>query len=225
MKSKLNFHFLTLFPEVVECYADASIIGRAKEDGVIGVNAVNIRDFAKDKHRTVDDTPYGGGVGMVMKVDIMYAAWKSIRKTKKSKTILLSAKGKPFTQAMARSWAKNTNQLIFISGRYEGVDDRVTAFVDEEVRVGDFVVTGGELPSLMMMDAVARHVPGVLGRGASADDESHATPGYLEYPQYTRPEIWEPTIKGKKKMLRVPPILLSGDHKAIEEWREKNAKH
>lgn len=220
----ISFHFLTIFPDMIEGYVNDSIIGRAQKAGLINIETVDIRNHTTDIHRKVDDKPYGGGPGMVMKLEPIYEAWKSVRKRRRTKTVLLAAKGKPFTQSMAKSWAKNNNQIIFIAGRYEGVDERVRSFVDEEVRVADIVLTGGELPGLMIMDAVSRHVPGVLGDPESLKEESFYKSDYLEYPHYTRPESLRVQLKGKRKYLTVPKVLLSGDHKAVEEWREQQSK-
>lgn len=213
----LRIDVLTLFPEMFDSVLNTSILKRAAAKQKIEVRFFNPRDKATDKHNTVDDTPYGGGPGMVMKVEPIVRTLRSIRKRKRVRVVLLSAKGRRFTQVIAREYATSFDQLIVICGRYEGIDERVLDCVDEELSIGDFVLTGGELGALVVIDAVTRLLPGVLGKDASSVDESHATPGYLEYPHYTRPEIFE----GK----RVPDVLLSGNHKAIAEWRKKQAKH
>lgn len=216
---KRRFDVITIFPEMIASYADASILGRAQKKKLIEVRAPNLRDWTTDKHRTVDDTPYGGGAGMLMKVEPIEKAVGKLkgrkgREGKKVRVILTSASGKLFTQKDARRLAKY-DQLIFICGRYEGVDHRVEKHVaDETFSIGDYVLTGGELPALVMVDAIARMVPGVLGSKASLESESHDEEGMLEYPQYTKPERY--------KKWKVPAVLLSGDHKKIEEWRKKN---
>lgn len=206
-----RFDLLTIFPDIYNSYLGESILKRARKNKLIDVQIHNIRDYATDKHHTTDDRPYGGGPGMVMKVEPIYRCLKSIRRKKKARTILLSAKGKTFDHKMAQSYAKKYNHLILIAGHYEGVDERIMHYVDEEISIGNYVLTGGELPSLVITDAVTRLIPGVLGDSTSTTEESHSTTGYLEYPQYTRPE----TFKGK----RVPNELLSGNHKEIKAWR------
>lgn len=213
----LRIDVITLFPEMFDSVLGTSILKRAAVKQKIEVRFFNPRDKATDKHKTVDDSPYGGGPGMVMKVEPLVRTLRSIRKRKRTRVVLLSAKGRRFTQTIAREYATSFDQLIVICGRYEGVDERVRDFVDEELSIGDFVLTGGELGALVVIDAVARLLPGVLGKDASSVDESHTMPGYLEYPHYTRPEVFE----GQ----RVPEVLLSGNHKAIAEWRKKQAKH
>lgn len=226
----MQFDILTIFPEMFNSYFEASILGRAQKNKLIKIKTHDIRKYSTDKHNSVDDKPYGGGAGMVMMIEPIFRALKKIKKTKnpstssgagfkfkkkKSRTILFSAKGKKFDQQMAREFAE-LDQLIMICGRYEGVDERVKEnLVDEEVCIGEYVLTGGELPAMIVTDAVSRLLPGVLGSQESLKEESFSTKNYLEYPQYTRPENfrgWE-----------VPEILLSGNHKKIEEWREKES--
>lgn len=215
------FDILTLFPESFDSYFGASIVKRAIQSKKIRVRFHNFRGSAKDKHHTVDDAPYGGGAGMVLKVEPIYRALKKIRRQKNSRVILLTPKGKPFDQPMARAFA-GEGQLILICGRYEGFDERARAFVDEEVSIGNYVLTGGELAAMIVVDAVARLVPGVLGDDASSDDESFRQgPDDLEYPHYTRPEVFTP--RGGKPM-PVPPVLLSGNHAAIQQWRDSQRK-
>ncbi|MFH1631947.1 MAG: tRNA (guanosine(37)-N1)-methyltransferase TrmD [bacterium] len=208
------FDIITIFPETIAPYADASILGRAQKKKLIKINAHDLRDFAKGKHNQVDDTPYGGGPGMVMMVEPIDKAVRKIKKRlKKSRVILTSASGKKFTQADARRLAKH-DQLIFICGRYEGVDARVEqSIADEALSIGDYVLTGGELPALVMADAIARNVKGVLGAEESLVEESHSKEGQLEYPQYTKPEEY--------KNLKVPKVLLSGNHAEIKKWRSE----
>jgi tRNA (guanine37-N1)-methyltransferase len=215
------FHIITIFPEILNSYFKEGMISRAIGDKIIKIKTVNPRRWTNDKHRSVDDSPYGGGAGMVMKAEPIYQAVKSVaggKKNKKRKIILLSAKGKTWNQKMAREYSK-LKEVIFICGRYEGVDERVKEFIDEEVSVGDYVLTGGELGAAIIIDSVARLLPGVLGNEESAKDESHSLEGVLEYPQYTRPE----TLTIGRKKCKVPEVLLSGDHKKIEEWRRSNS--
>ncbi len=202
-----RFTVITLFPEIVEAYAGESILKRAAAKKLLALSAVQLRDFAMDKHRHVDDRPFGGGPGMVLMVEpIDRALKKSLgKKPKKARVILTSARGKVFTQADARRLA-TYDHVVFVCGRYEGVDERVAEhLVDEEFSIGPYVLTGGELPALVMTDAIARQVPGVLGKGESLE-EIHGS-----FPQYTRPE--------KYRKWNVPPVLLSGDHKKIDAWR------
>ena len=204
---------LTIFPDMVELVTGWSILKRAAEKGIVTVRAVNIRDFAVDKHRTTDDTPYGGGPGMVMKPEPVVAAIDFARQERPGRVILLSPQGERFTQAKARALSAE-DHLILVCGRYEGIDERIRAFVDEEISIGDYVLTGGELPAFVVIDAVTRLIPGVLGNKASTDEESFAG-GLLEYPQYTRPPVF--------RNLPVPGVLLSGHHERIRRWREEMA--
>jgi tRNA (guanine37-N1)-methyltransferase len=222
----IQFDIITIFPEIFDSYFHESIIKRAQKRKLIKIKIHNLRDSAKDVHKTVDDRPYGGGAGMIFKVDIIFKAVKSIvqrnkRITKKQrKIILLSAKGKKFDQKMAGRLSK-LKQIIFICGRYEGVDERVAKHIaDEEISIGDYVLTGGEIPAMVILDTVSRLIPGVIKKG-SLKEESFST-GLKEYPQYTRPEIFKP---GKnKRSWNVPKILLSGHHKKIKDWQEKHSK-
>jgi tRNA (guanine37-N1)-methyltransferase len=213
----MKFKIITIFPRIFDSYLNESIIGRAQANKIISVKTSDLRDYATDKRRSVDDTPYGGGAGMVMKVEPLYKAIKAAvkRKNPKRKIILLSAKGRPWTQELAKKYSQ-LDELVFICGRYEGVDERILNFIDEEVSVGDYVLTGGELGAMIIIDSVTRLLPGVLGNAESPVDESHSRAGVLEYPQYTKPEIF----KVKNKKYRVPGVLLSGDHKKIAGWRE-----
>ncbi len=212
----MRFDVITIFPEMFDSVMNTSILGRAIEAGHIEVHYVNPRDFTADKHREVDDTPYGGGPGMVMKVEPLHKAIDSIKKTEKSRVILMSAKGERFTQQKAEQLHGDYDHLIFVCGRYEGVDERVMKYIDEEISIGDYVLTGGELGAMVVTDAVSRLIPGVLGDAESASEESHSTPGYIEYPHYTRPEKYD----GQS----VPDVLLSGHHAEIEKWRQENSK-
>ena len=204
---------LTIFPDMVELVTGWSILKRAAEKGLVTIRAVNIRDFATDKHRMTDDAPYGGGPGMVMKPEPVVGAIDFAKGERPGRVILLSPQGERFTQAKARSLSAE-DHLILVCGRYEGIDERIRAFVDEEISIGDYVLTGGELPAFVVIDAVVRLLPGVLGNEASTDEESFAQ-GLLEYPQYTRPPVF--------RNLPVPEVLLSGHHKKIEQWRREMA--
>lgn len=221
----MTFHLLSIFPDILTSYLNESILKRASEKKIVKFKTHNLRDWTKDKHRTVDDAPYGGGAGMLMKIEPLYAALRDIKKINKKikpskrKIILLSASGKKWTQKLAQRYSK-LDELIFICGRYEGVDARISKFVDEEISVGDYVLTGGELPALTIIDSIVRLLPGVLGNKNSIIEESHSQDGLAEYPQYTRPAIF--TAEGKK--YPVPSILLSGNHHDIEEWRKKKQK-
>ena len=210
---------------MIHGYVGESILGRAQKKKLININAHDLRSFSKDKHGKVDDTPYGGGPGMVMTVQPIDAAVRKVKKRRgKTRVILTAASGKRFTQEDAKRLAEY-DQLIFLCGRYEGIDARVEEHIaDESLSIGDYVLTGGELPAMVMTDAIARLVPGVLGDAASLSDESHNTPGQREYPQYTKPEAY-PFRQGlKKEPLVVPNVLLSGNHKEIAKWRTEQSK-
>ena len=212
----MNFHILTLFPEMVMDGLNTSIIGRAQSKGLLSVEAINIRDFAEDKHNRVDDYTYGGGAGMLMQAGPVYGAYQSVVEKAKSKprVIYLSPQGETFSQAKAEELAKE-EELIFLCGHYEGIDERVLEeIVTDYVSIGDYVLTGGELPAMVMIDAISRLIPGVLHNDVSAEFESFQD-NLLEYPQYTRPEEWH----GKK----VPEILLSGHHANVEKWRREQS--
>jgi tRNA (guanine37-N1)-methyltransferase len=209
----LTFHIITLFPELIELYCRASILGRGQTAERIAVKTYNPRDFCLDKYRKVDDTPYGGGAGMVMKPEPLFATFESITRQADSPVILTSPRGGRFDQAAAERLSKNTD-ITIICGHYEGVDERVVSIVTEEISVGDFVLTGGELPTLAIIDAVGRLIPGVLGKSHSLTEESF-NEGLLEAPHYTKP----PSFRG----LDVPAVLLSGNHKLIAEWRRQEA--
>ena len=206
----MKIDILTLFPDMFESPFNASIIKRAQSKGLIDIKVHNLRDWGETDRKNVDDRPYGGGVGMVLRVDIIDAALKDI-KTKGSKVILLDATGEKFVQSKAQKLS-HEKHLILIAGHYEGVDHRVHEhLVDEVISIGDYVLTGGEIPSMVLTDSIIRLLPGVLGKDESSADESHKEPGYLEYPQYTRPE--------KYKKWSVPKVLLSGNHGEINKWR------
>ena len=207
----MRFDILTLFPNMFDILNE-SILGRAQEKNLININVVNIRDFSKDKHNKVDDTPYGGGAGMVMRADVVYDCYNSV-KTDDSKVIYLSPQGKTLDQDKVKELSKEKH-LILLCGHYEGIDQRVIdEIVDEEISIGDYVLTGGELPAMVLVDSVSRYVEGVLNK-ESIQEESF-TDDLLEYPQYTRPEVF----RGKK----VPEVLLTGHHQNIEKWRKEQS--
>mgnify|MGYP000298354541 CR=1 FL=1 len=212
----MNYHVMTLFPDMITNAMSESITGRALKAGYLALEAVNIRDFADNKHNRVDDYPYGGGAGMLMQAQPVYDAWKSVvdRIGYKPRTVYLTPQGPTFTQPMAKDLAQEKD-LILLCGHYEGIDERVLEeIVTDYVSIGDYVLTGGELPAMVMVDAISRMVPGVLTNDESGSTESFEG-NLLEYPQYSRPEEW----MGKK----VPSILLSGDHKKVDEWRREQA--
>lgn len=234
----MHFDIITIFPGIFDSYFGESILRRAQAENRIEIGVHNLRDYATNKHHNVDDTPYGGGAGMILQLEPI---WRCVQVLKsqfpisnfqsisndqisklkkeeniKTRTILFSAKGKRYTQRDAKRLAEY-DRLILICGRYEGVDERVAMHVaDEEISVGDFVLTGGEIPAMLLVDSVARLLPGVLGNEQSAEIESHSQKGYLEFPQYTKPEKFEEW--------EVPKILLSGNHAEIEKWRQEHAK-
>ena len=215
----MKFDVVTLFPEMVESVASVGVLGRAVKSGQIQLNSWNPRDYTQDKHRTVDDRPYGGGPGMLMKVEPLKAAIEDAKKSAaannvQSKVIYMSPQGKPVTQQDVQALAEQPG-LILIAGRYEGIDERIIeSYVDEEWSIGDYVLSGGELPALVLIDAVARMLPGVLGDEQSAQQDSFMQ-GFLDCPHYTRPE----EIDGRS----VPDVLLSGNHQNIDEWRLKQS--
>lgn len=232
----MKFNIVTIFPEIISHYAGESILARGQKSGSITINPVNLRDFTDDKHKTVDDTPYGGGAGMLLKPEPLYKALKhldaipfakvdgltKVKKVlngslkKKKRTIVMSPRGRQFNQHLAEEWSQ-LSELTIVCGRYEGIDQRVIDhMVDEEVSVGPYVLAGGELGALTITEAVSRLIPGVLGNEASAKEETHSTDITAEYPQYTKPA----DFKGWK----VPDVLLSGDHKKIAAWRKKQSK-
>ena len=214
----MKFHIMTLFPEMVEQGLRTSIIGRAEQKGLLSIQAVNIRDYAFNKHQSVDDYPYGGGAGMLMQAEPVYQCYKAVCQEtkeglegKKPRLVYLSPQGRTFNQNIAEEFAQE-EELILLCGHYEGFDERILEEADLRLSIGDFVLTGGELPALCIMDAVARFIPGVLGKQVSAEEDSFQD-SLLEYPQYTRPVEYQ----GKT----VPEILLSGDHAKIGQWRRE----
>lgn len=209
----MKFDVLTLFPEFMDSLFNYSIIGRAAEEKKVSLNWVNIRDFSKNKHKKVDDYPFGGGPGMVMKPEPIYDAIMSVKESN-SKVIYLSPQGKQLDQKMAEDLS-NESHLILLCGHYEGIDNRIIEnFIDQEISIGDYVLTGGEIPAMVLIDTVTRLMPGVLSSEESYMDESHYD-GLLEYPQYTRPRTF--------KELSVPEILLSGNHEKIAQWRKEES--
>ncbi|HVM90970.1 MAG TPA: tRNA (guanosine(37)-N1)-methyltransferase TrmD [Verrucomicrobiae bacterium] len=209
-RKPLQIDIITIFPEMVMPYLSGSILGRGVKSGALKFGVHQLRKWTTDKHQKVDDKPFGGGPGMVMSVQPFDKALKALKLKKKSRVILTSAQGKVFSQADAKRLAKY-DRLVFLCGRYEGVDERVAEHLaDEELSIGDYVLTGGELAALVMADAISRHVPGVLGKGESLE-EVHGS-----FPQYTRPEVY--------KKWKVPAVLMSGNHAKIEEWRKSQQK-
>lgn len=212
----VGFDVITIFPAIFDAYLGESIIKRALHRGLLDVRVYNLRDFTTDKHRTVDDYPYGGGPGMVMKIEPIYNAVQAIKSDGIERlTVMLSPQGKVYNQETAEALSREDRRILFICGRYEGIDERVrVSLVDEEISIGDYVLTGGELAALVIIDSIARLIPGVLGDEGSAKEESF-TSGILDYPHYTRP----PEFNGMK----VPDVLLSGNHKEIWKWRRREA--
>lgn len=226
MKKRLRFDILTIFPGMFSCYLDESMIKRARERKLLEIRVHDLRGWSTTKHRQVDDRVFGGSPGMLLKVEPIFRALKELKALKSAVkkrpyVVLLSPRGTRFSQRVAERLVKH-DRIVFICGRYEGVDQRVTDhLIDEEISVGDYVLTGGELPAMTVLDAVSRLVPGVVGKEASIVEESHSAEGFIEHPHYTRPEVFSPR-KGVE--WKVPPVLLSGDHKKIAEWRMKKSK-
>lgn len=220
------FDLITIFPNLFDSYLRESLIARAQKKGLIKIRIHNLRDFTTDKHKTVDDRPYGGGLGMVLKVEPIYKAVEEIKRTKrlsrgKRKIVLFTPRGKKFNQKIAYSFSQ-LNQLILICGRYEGMDERVAKHIaDIELSIGDYDLMGGELPAMIVIETIARLIPGVLGKPELLKERITKEKGFIEYSQYTRPEVFEPK-KGIK--WRVPKVLISGHHQKIEEWRKKHRK-
>lgn len=216
----MKFVIITLFPEMFEGVLHSSILSRAIEKGLLAVDFVNLRDFGVGPRKQVDDTPYGGGAGMVLRVDVVAEALASAKlelQSKKYKVLLMTPQGERLTQPKMRAMADFDGDYIIICGHYEGFDERIRSLVDEEISIGDFVLTGGELPAMILVDGISRLLPGVLGSEASHQDETHSEAGRIEYPHYTRPEDWQ----GEK----VPDILKSGNHAEIDKWRlQESAK-
>lgn len=231
----MRFDIITIFPDIFDSYLKESIIARAQEKKLIKIYVHNLRDWTQDRHKTVDDKPFGGGIGMVLKIEPIYRAVQSLKfkiqnpkskinsksKIQKIKVILFTPRGKKFDQRMAYRFSK-LDQLIMICGRYEGVDERVAKYIaDEAVSIGDYVLMGGELPAMVVIETVARLIPGVLGKPQLLKERVTKKGEFIEYPEYTRPEVFLPK---KSVCWRVPKILLSGHHKKIDEWRKKRQK-
>jgi len=211
----MKIQVITLFPEMFEGVLNSSMLWKASKNNLVEYELINLRDFGQGSRKTVDDTPYGGGDGMLLKVEpLVKAIEKAGSSNPKAKKILLTPRGDEFIQAKAQSLC-NEQGLILICGRYEGYDERIVKFVDEQLSIGEFVLTGGELPAMIVLDAVVRLIPGVLGGEESAQKESFADGETIEHPHYTRPEEF--------RGLKVPDVLLSGDHKSIEQWRSDNS--
>jgi tRNA (guanine37-N1)-methyltransferase len=240
----IKFDIITIFPHIFDSYLQESFIKKAQEKGLIDVKIHDLRNFADNPRKSVDDRPYGGGLGMVLKIEPIYKALKKINpslwlrtspsarlRTRKQKTILFTPRGKKFTQQMAHKFSK-LDKLIFICGRYEGVDERVAKnLADMELSIGDYDLMGGELPAMIVIETVARLIPGLLGKPHFLKERITKTKGFMEYPQYTRPEIFAVPVRspkakeGAKKILwKVPKLFLSGNHKNIEEWRSTHGK-
>lgn len=217
----MRIQIITLFPEMFEGVLNTSMLWKAQDKKLVEYKLINLRDFGLGPRKTVDDTPYGGGDGMVLRPEPLVAAIEAAKKrvtsqeSRNSRVVLMTPRGEKFDQAKAREFA-GLEDLILVCGRYEGYDERTVEFVDEELSIGDFVLTGGELPAMVVVDAVTRLVPGVLGGETSAEKESHSEPGVIEHPQYTRPEQF--------RGLKVPETLLSGHHAEIAQWREQQKK-
>lgn len=221
----MRFDIITIFPKIFDSYLNESMIKRARRNMLVDIRVHDLRRFTRDKHKKVDDRPYGGGPGMILKVEPIARAVSSLKlkaRSEKLNVILFSASGKQFTQKMARDWAKKYDRIVMIAGHYEGIDERIkklfhnSGFRFQEISIGPYVLTGGELPAMVVIDAVSRHIPGVLGKEESLEEKRQG----IGVPMYTRPEISE--WRGKK--YRVPKVLLSGDHKKIEEWRIKHVQ-
>ena len=207
---------ITLFPEMLEGVLNASMMWKAQKEEVVGFKLINLRDFGLGPRRQVDDTPYGGGDGMLLKPEPLFAAVEEAKKNDPTaRVVLMTPRGQRWKQALAQEWADDDKGMIFICGRYEGYDERIVSLVDDQISVGDYVLTGGELPAMTIIDSVVRLIPGVLGGETSAEIESFSDGETLEFPQYTRPEEF--------KGMKVPEVLLSGNHAAIAKWRHDNS--
>ena len=215
----MKFNIITIFPKFFDGFKKEALIARAQVKKIISIKAHDLRKWTTDNHQTADGRPYGGGAGMVIMVEPIMKAVKKIKTEKEAHTIVFSAAGKKFNQATARRWAK-LDQLILICGRYEGVDERVAQYIaDEEISIGDYVLFGGEVPAMVVMEAVTRLLPGAVGKEESVANESFTNPESIEHPHYTRPEA----IKINNKMRRVPKVLLSGNHASIKKWRAEQS--
>lgn len=211
----MRFDIITIFPHLLDSYLNESLLKRAQKNDLLSIYNHDLRDYTNDPHKKVDSTPYGGGPGMVYQVEPVVNTLEAIPRSPKNLVILTSPRGKPFTQKMSQQLAKY-DQLIFVCPRYEGIDERIKKYIDKEVSIGPYVLNGGEIAAMVMIEAISRHIPGVLGKASSLEEESFSKEGILEYPQYTRPEIFRNS--------RVPKVLLSGNHKKIQEWRDQKSK-
>jgi len=220
----MQFDVITIFPEIFQSFLNESLIKKAQEKNLIKINIHNLRKWASDKRKTVDDKPYGGGLGMVLKVEPIYKAVQEIKlksKKRKVEVIVFTPRGKKFTQRVAYQFSK-LSQLIMICGRYEGIDERVMKYIaDRSLSIGNYDLMGGELPAMVVIEAVARLIPGVIGKGELLKERITKNQGFIEYAQYTKPAVFSPK---KGVSWRVPKVLLSGNHKKIEEWRKKHSK-
>jgi len=220
----MQFDIITIFPDFFNSFLSESIMKRALEKRLIKIRLHNLRDFTSDLHKTVDDRPFGGGIGMILKIEPIYCAVQSLKskvKSEKSKVILFTPRGKKFNQKMAYQFSK-LDQIIMICGRYEGIDERVAKYIaDETISIGNFILMGGEVAAMAVIEAVSRLIPGVLGKPRLLKERVTKEKGFVEYPQYTRPEVFSPK---KRIYWRVPKVLLSGNHKKIEEWRKRHSK-
>jgi len=217
MNSPRKFQVITLFPEMFTGVFKNSMMWKAQKDSVVELSTINLREFGLGPRRTVDDTPYGGGDGMLLRIEPLWNAVKTAKDNDPTaKVLLMTPRGQRWKQALAKEYSESSSGYIFICGRYEGYDERILELVDEEISVGDYVLTGGELPAMTITDSIVRLLPGVLGGESSADIESFSDGETLEFPQYTRPEVFED--------MRVPDVLLSGNHAAIDKWRKEQSK-
>jgi tRNA (guanine37-N1)-methyltransferase len=226
----MRFDIITIFPHIFDSYFKESILARAQKNELITINVHNLRKYGEGKHKVLDDKPYGGGFGMVMKVEPVFKAIKALQKSsakkkKKSKIVLFTPRGKKFDQKMAYQFSK-LDQLILLCGRYEGIDQRISKVADVELSIGDYDLMGGEIPTMAVIETISRLIPGVIGKPQLLDERiprirGRGGRGFIEYPQYTRPEVFSPE---KGVSWRVPKVLLTGDHKKIKEWREQHGK-
>ncbi len=231
----IQFDIITIFPDFFKCFTSESLIKRAQEKGLIKINVHNLRDFSPKPHQVVDDRPFGGGFGMVLKIEPFFKAVQAVKlkgKNKKSKVIFFTPRARKFNQKKAFEFSK-LDQIIFLCGRYEGIDERVAKYLaDEKISIGNYVLLGGELPAMAVIEAVSRLAPGVIGidKPGILEQRISKEKGFIEYAQYTRPEVFKPSrrarriVAGKPKSWRAPKVLLSGNHKEIEKWRKKHGK-
>jgi tRNA (guanine37-N1)-methyltransferase len=220
----MKFQAISIYPNMFNSYLGEGILKRALDNQIIHFTANDLRDWSTDRYKSVDDTPYGGGAGMLMKIEILHSALEAVKEKYKSeptkrKIVLMSASGKTWNQQLAKEYSE-LDEVIFICGRFEGVDARIAHFIDEEISIGDYVLTGGELPAMIIMDSITRLIPGALGNNESSIEESHSEAGVLEHPQYTKPAVFE--VSGQK--YQVPEVLTNGNHAEIAKWRKENQK-